>query len=377
MKIHRVHVITLAVGLASLLMLGSCAILSQRSVTGQFDGLDQALARNAQTNGIIRLLLVHGIGLHTPGYADGLMQGLAPDLGLIANGSTVRTNEITKDGFTYGLIRTEEFIDQAKVTRLKLYELTWSPTVTGIKTNTFAYDESFSTNRLLVNRSLKTGLMDASLSDAVLYTGKYKDHMQYPIMRTVQAIAEDGLGEGDELVAITHSLGSRMTFDTLNLMNDSQAILHEKNYNTAAVQSLIRRTTSIFMLANQLPLLGLADVETPEGKTPYASLKGFINRRTNAKTHRPAAPEPANVTLNIIAFSDPNDLLSYPLKPSDVLGIEEPGAPSTQTNDVRISNVRINVARIGWFFVVANPSQAHTGYLTDSRVDHLIAHGSP
>ena len=67
------------------LLLCTCAILSQRSVSGQFAGLDAALGRKAEKNdGIIRLLVVHGIGEHQPGYADVLMAGLGPALRLAA-----------------------------------------------------------------------------------------------------------------------------------------------------------------------------------------------------------------------------------------------------------------------------------------------------
>ena len=76
--------------------------------------------------------------------------------------------------------------------------------------------------------------------------------------------------------------------------------------------------------------------------------------------------------LPILAFSDPNDLLSYEIPPKYAM----------ENMDSRIcpkmTNISINVAKVmsilglGEF---ANPAKAHGGYDNDERVIQLIVHG--
>ena len=76
--------------------------------------------------------------------------------------------------------------------------------------------------------------------------------------------------------------------------------------------------------------------------------------------------------MNIIAFSDPNDILSYPV-PLDF---------TTNSIDSRIcpavTNVSLNIAAQKSLFDAAsfaNPLTAHSGYMEDDRVIDLIANG--
>ena len=75
----------------------------------------------------------------------------------------------------------------------------------------------------------------------------------------------------------------------------------------------------------------------------------------------------------IIAFSDPNDLMSYPV-PDQFADkyIESRLCPS-------VTNVTINVASVTSLLGlgnVANPLSAHLGYAADERVGGLIARGA-
>ncbi len=75
----------------------------------------------------------------------------------------------------------------------------------------------------------------------------------------------------------------------------------------------------------------------------------------------------------ICPFSDPNDLMSYPV-PDQFADkyIESRLCPS-------VTNVTINVAAVNSFLglgEVANPLGAHIGYGPDERVGALIANGA-
>jgi hypothetical protein len=75
---------------------------------------------------------------------------------------------------------------------------------------------------------------------------------------------------------------------------------------------------------------------------------------------------------SIIAFSDPNDLLSYSIQPDFVSKYLD------SRLCIDVTNININVAKVYDAFglgKLANPMEAHIGYDTDDRVIALIAKG--
>ena len=76
--------------------------------------------------------------------------------------------------------------------------------------------------------------------------------------------------------------------------------------------------------------------------------------------------------MDLIAVTDPNDILSYPVPASWV----------DQYLDsrlcTRVRNVTINIAHVRNIPILgqfADPLTAHTGYVDDERVAHLMANG--
>ena len=116
------------------------------------------------------------------------------------------------------------------------------------------------------------------------------------------------------------------------------------------------------MLSNQLPLLQMGQKlpEVTNAKAVYCSTGGnHYDERMLTKT-------------SIIAFSDPNDLLSYAIP----YGYAKEKIDSRFCVD--ITNININVANVTdllGFGTIANPLTAHTGYESDDRVVALIAKG--
>jgi hypothetical protein len=127
------------------------------------------------------------------------------------------------------------------------------------------------------------------------------------------------------------------------------------------VDTLQNETLSIFMLSNQLPLLQLGRPipEVTNQFSDYCTADG-ANRESRVFAES-----------KIIAFSDPNDILSWSVPP----GFED------QYMDSRmcpvLSNVIINIAEVKKVlgFELAPPGEAHRGYDNDERVIKIIAHG--
>ena len=126
--------------------------------------------------------------------------------------------------------------------------------------------------------------------------------------------------------------------------------------------TLQNETITVFMLANQLPLLQVGQ-EKP-GTTGVTGEYCLPNG--------PHYSERLVGKVRIVAFNDPNDILSYPIPPDYAdKYIDSRYCPE-------IINVDINVAQPKDLMGVtefANPLEAHVGYHDDDRVIALMTNG--
>src|SRR5436853_6607510 len=146
--------------LAASVFLGACTFLSVQKIDNDFDGLNSALARTASTGGTLRILIVHGMGRHGPGENALLLGGIASRLGLSHSGAT-ETTSIDFNGHHFGQIDLTDYAT-GNSRRLRIYELTWSPTTEPLKDKQFAtdLDNAHVSDRVAVNAGLKKKLMD-------------------------------------------------------------------------------------------------------------------------------------------------------------------------------------------------------------------------
>jgi hypothetical protein len=166
----------------------------------------------------------------------------------------------------------------------------------------------------------------------------------------------------DDLAFVSHSLGSRILIDSLQDMVNYPEFKRNPQY-ARIVKVLQQDKLQAFMLSNQLPLL-----ET--GQPPQQVAGAF------AKYCEPVGLDYAQrffSGLDLMAFSDPNDLLSYPI-PEQFVDRYMDSRLCT-----RLTNITINVAPVHQLFglgEVASPLEAHVGYESDERVIALVAHGA-
>jgi hypothetical protein len=126
-------------------------------------------------------------------------------------------------------------------------------------------------------------------------------------------------------------------------------------------KSFKERDVKVFMLANQLPLLqsGLEPASVRDAATAYCRPDGaHYSDRLFKET-------------DLIAFSDPNDLLSYPIPDAFVRDYVDSRLCPVQVNvTINVAPVT-NLIGLGEF---ANPLSAHVDY-DDERVIGLITRG--
>jgi hypothetical protein len=346
------------------LLIAGCTILSVRKITNDFEGLDAALARSSADGGTLRILFIHGMGHTDSGYSEPVMQGVAARLNL-AKVEPPTKIEIEKQGHVYGEINVTKY-SGADGRKVHVYELTWSPTTDRLKQKQFETDAGYASDRVSLNRKLKTSLINDSLADPVLYIGGYRDHMQFPIMRGVKAVLRDFVPQ-DEVALITFSLGSYMCYDTLVRMSHGYRIMGERDYSAGVVQELVGHTNYVYMLANQLPLLELSEVSNPISlrQTSSSAVKSLAEIRGQNRPKSAVQRQAAVLPLHLVAFTDPNDLLSYPLDEHSVSG-----------TSIAYSNVVISIERSAILGIIADPITAHTGHGRSPAVMDLLTYGN-
>ena len=257
------------------------------------------------------------------------------------------------------------------------------------------------------NRNLKNGLMDWGFADAVLALGPTQQILYAGIRELlVQSLQADGVDlanigphdPGPEYYFITHSLGSYLALATLDTQsfgptNDVLPVFAPTSQQKTAVDYLSAHTAGFFFLANQIELLELAHVGPSQSAA--ASIPCPVAPSTDAQiaTNAPSTPAPsaaapagtaAPATIThwqceraqyvqqqsataaaipqIIAWSDPNDLLSWNVPAID---------------GVHVVNIPVRNAAFGVPPFLVSPTGAHANYAQNRKILRTIFAPTP
>lgn len=331
--------------------------------------------------GKMKVLMVHGVGDHLPGYSTQFVEKLAKELDLpvmSAQYKNITLTSRTEPGKNLGNLRINRLLSKDRSKELLFYELTWS-VITAKQKEVLAYDNSgeYSFRRAEVNNLMKKFSNDTG-PDPIIYLGESREDILVSFGQSfcwmtksnwndlpddvMQSCSfnDDSAAANiliDQYAFVSHSLGSRITIDGMQRI---ASLLDQRDADFT--QALQNKEIPIYMMSNQLPMLQLGRKmpEVSNQKAAYCQANGEkYSQRMLAKTP-------------IIAFSDPNDLLSYAIPH----GFVEKYLDSRLC--IEVTNVNINVATIFDAFglgKLANPLDAHVGYDTDDRVVALIAKG--
>lgn len=311
------------------------------------------------------VLLVHGICTHDASWAGVVVSQLMQSLNAATSASSMRA--AGAGGPQIQIVSSNVATAAGK---LRFDALIWSPLTTPLKRQ-LCYDQTgkssvcegappFTPSRARLNARFKDGLIDDCLPDALVYQGVARDDIQRRMRDAIlQVMGTSEASPEVPLVVISHSMGSKILFDTLLRMAEeapgSQAAL--------VAQRAVDRLRLLVMAANQIPLLSLADQQI--GAAPLApasdSLQRLLQKRMNARRTAAAASQ----RLTLVAFTDPNDLLSYTLPP------EKYASEGVVVYNILASNAPT------YFGLLERPDYAHLNYLTNPDVGRLITCGLP
>lgn len=356
----------------------------------------------------LNIVMVHGMGVHpignksTEDYQNEIATRLnfelsseetKPEECHIILDSTYCVIELKVNDITLGHLgwRTFNRTYKGKLQTLNFFELSWDFITTKIQESIFNLDmqacykdnitikhgqktekiiqdnrrcmienDDIETDRALVNSLLKK-FVNVGFSDAALYIGDFGPTIrlvireglsQIPglIIQSSPANSLSDLSLDNQIILIADSLGSAVTFDSIAEIRDMNAInpVAESQQNILYFSELI---TKVYMNANQLPLILLGQLKNPNGSIeswlenyPCNGITDYFNS-TRILLRNRNLPK-----LNVIAFTDPNDALSYQI----------PSQFKACAKDTEIFNVSISNAQLNWFGVLANPLKAHT-----------------
>jgi hypothetical protein len=361
-----------------------------------FEGIEGALQSQdgqgaigvtpAANRSVVKVMMVHGIGSHSPGYSGRTTANLTAALGLDVRAPQVKSIDILSPddpSVSLGTLTLQRFSDNARERELLVYELTWSRISDPARAN-LAFDttQKFSRNRARLNQ-LGKGFVNDVLVDPLVYVGVGHDRILssvhqglcwaystdwdgFPAQAEVCSQTDPRLGsrvQQDRFFFVTHSLGSKILLEALE--TTAQGLTAQQDSNPRAIpfrSALQNHSPTVFMLANQLPLLqaGFPPVPVSGQTDAYCKPAGeHFDQRMVSRT-------------KVVAFSDPNDLLSYSI-PEDFTqnGIDSRLCP-------QVVNVTLNIAQVSTLFSgdgFANPLSAHTEYNNDERVIGLMTGG--
>lgn len=218
-------------------------------------------------------------------------------------------------------------------------------------------DPTFYENRAKITSLIKENLINNGFSDALMYTGVFQQDIINRVIESYEYINQ--INPNSKTVIVTFSLGSAILIDSLKEL---------EKINKADV--LKKKIEMVYMLANQVPLIktGTQSILTQNNKllskdTLYANLTPYFSDYSNKKV---------NSEIKVVAFSDPNDLLSYPLDEKNMGELK-----------FQYVNVVISIADKTYFVPfykdktsVVNYLKAHTGYIYNNSVKELLLRGN-
>jgi hypothetical protein len=310
----------------------------------------------------VDVLLVHGMCTHDTGWAErqidritGVVEAHAPTPAPAAQPAPPRVEVVE---------RTRRLAGGT----VRFHALVWSPLTAGLKHQLDVDMTGTPTDctaagackpkRASLNGYVKDNLLNDCLSDAVIYQGESHVAIRDAMVRTIAQVLENDPDSEAPLVVVAESLGSKMLFDALSAMLESW-----QPQTRALGQQAARRLGLLFMAGNQLPILGLAEQRAIASQDMRVAdaLQRFLDLRRRQPNRRAETLQ----RLAVVAFTDPNDLLSYRLLPARY------AAPDVAVADVLVSNDKT------WLGLIENPMTAHLDYLANPDVGVMIACGQP
>jgi hypothetical protein len=336
---------------------------------GTFDGLLD-LARALPASSVVKVLWTHGMCTHPPAWIDDRVKRLADAVGGASETRSVRP--VGKRGASLTTVRIS-----TPGAPIDVMFLTWSPLTAPYKAHLAVDAVEVPYTRAMLNRELKLGLVNDCLIDVVVYSGPNGNDIRQAMNEAVcGALGGRFAGESCDVPAgespaalalVTESLGSKLLFDAVVTIWNAAEASPDKTAIDRVAHSLAAIKV-MYMLANQVPLLDAAGSMALEKALDPMPVEQKIHGSTHAAfslLSKARTRAPAMRPITVVAFSDPNDLLSYRIVPAHL---------AENVKEFRVVNVLVSNGAT-YFAYVERPDTAHCGYPWNPYVFGMLARG--
>lgn len=382
MKNISYHLMQLALYILLLIGLNSCLYQIKTPIiepVESFYGLEDLIQLDSQANGgnsgSAVLIATHGMCYHDIIWAQSTLDRFASLMGMDVINPLRPLGDPGPDAHFGASGYRADLSDSVGSRNLTLYTVLYADVAKQAK-QTLCYDSSVNSQlcpdaegqypypRASLNADLKSGLLNDCFSDAVYYLGDGGDRVLTGFQGVLDEVLAN-LGDDPRIVNspvafLSESLGSKIMTD---------AIVSGASATVESRLSRLRNTSLIFLGANQIPLLNLGqaepgckpDVSEIRSGLPRAYENEWLNILSNSQIRM--SREGFAIPKALVAFNDPNDLLSYPVREDcDV------------ANGIQVINVMVSNTKT-LFGLVENPLPAHTGYRENNDVLAIIRSG--
>jgi hypothetical protein len=242
---------------------------------------------------------------------------------------------------------------------------------------------------LLFNRRLKAEVVEWGFGDAVIAVSGFREILRQAIREamalqlmdaikqaSLQAEPRDGIqglqsllgtSNSPRFAIITRSLGSYVLLDALEHWKVSSSLTSQFNLSAdlvalqmAAPALVVCNARQVHMLANQFALLQLSEITVDDDSAPTVGISSLEKCEEFASV---AGLSPSRQPIQVVAYHEPNDLLSFYVK--------DEGEHGTFT----FTNVISSYAKVWIPWLVANPADAHTGQGRIGQLMDFLAFG--
>jgi hypothetical protein len=272
-------------------------------------------------------------------------------------------------------------------TALTVSYLLWTPLTESVKCRLENEDDSAPQKQAFAD--FAKDFIDDKLADAILYGGTYRQKVIRPSLQGALCgvtggtwvkgnCVQHGADYRDPTVIITHSLGGYMIMDAIQ---DELRGRCEVNGDRVAATStpaekVLENTPVIYMMANQLALLDLStlrrDPNAPRRARDIAGEKitnDFAKCWAAARARSAAREGRTAPASQVVAFSDPNDILSWRLEPRNLQ------FPRADWGKVAVTNVFMSNGEFSAPGLFSDPVNAHVGYFVNPTVMDMLICG--
>jgi hypothetical protein len=389
-------------------------------VDAQVVGIGEYIRKAAQEPSTepvrVDVVAIHGMCVHGAKWQKGIIATMGAVTGLPGRSANVRDPLASKASTELDLERDPHLLttvfegqlpDKSRRpagVQVALHTIVWSPLLMPAR-QSLCYDVSektkhvcdgregrpepgFDKPRAWANAKLKNELMDGCLVDAIYYAGAGKARLREFVANALrEAIRPSGTATPSQpvpaLFILSESLGSKMVFDVVKTMKQEKEArilrLANQGHTDDATQARndleqlqqdLGRTVTLFMAANQIPILSVADAGEPgEGLAAFNELHSRGRQALLQQRRAPSAfmsnVQGGDGDLRYVAISDPNDVLTWQLRNSGVV----PKNESYKYVDVTFSAAATVLG------LVANPYEAHTTYFSHEPIRALLRDG--